>query len=112
MRPAVFRHISTIRCPSRFELYAGSTRATGSSTDDSAPQIECNESGWPDLNWRPLRPERSALPSCATARGAKASGGGAPLRGDRVVVAHGQSRQERVEALLQRQPVPIGVGAE
>ena len=26
-------------------------------------------SGWPDLNRRPLRPERSALPSCATPRG-------------------------------------------
>ena len=25
-------------------------------------------SGWPDLNRRPLRPERSALPSCATPR--------------------------------------------
>ena len=25
-------------------------------------------SGWRDLNPRPLRPERSALPSCATAR--------------------------------------------
>ena len=27
-----------------------------------------NWSGWPDLNRRPLRPERSALPSCATPR--------------------------------------------
>jgi hypothetical protein len=26
-------------------------------------------SGWPDSNRRPLRPERSALPSCATPRG-------------------------------------------
>jgi hypothetical protein len=26
------------------------------------------KSGWPDLNRRPLRPERSALPSCATPR--------------------------------------------
>ena len=28
-------------------------------------------SGWRDLNPRPLRPERSALPSCATARNHK-----------------------------------------
>lgn len=28
----------------------------------------CEWSGWRDLNPRPLRPERSALPSCATAR--------------------------------------------
>src|SRR5438445_10137405 len=26
-------------------------------------------SGCPDLNWGPLRPERSALPGCATPRG-------------------------------------------
>ncbi len=29
----------------------------------------CGRSGCPDLNWGPLRPERSALPGCATARG-------------------------------------------
>src|SRR5699024_11002879 len=31
-------------------------------------------SGCPDSNWGPLRPERSALPGCATPRGAKGSG--------------------------------------
>ena len=30
-----------------------------------------NESGWWDLNPRPLAPEASALPSCATARDSK-----------------------------------------
>src|ERR1700740_3539959 len=30
--------------------------------------ISVKESGWRDLNPRPLRPERSALPSCATPR--------------------------------------------
>ena len=32
------------------------------------------ESGCPDLNWGPLRPERSALPGCATPRADKGSG--------------------------------------
>src|SRR6185503_17490118 len=30
--------------------------------------ISTSESGWRDSNPRPLRPERSALPSCATPR--------------------------------------------
>ncbi len=34
----------------------------------SLHQREETESGWPDLNRRPLRPKRSALPNCATAR--------------------------------------------
>ena len=33
----------------------------------------CHLSGWRDLNPRPLRPERSALPSCATPRWSPAS---------------------------------------
>ena len=33
----------------------------------------CRLSGWRDLNPRPLRPERSALPSCATPRWSPAS---------------------------------------
>ena len=32
------------------------------------PKFRLELSGWRDLNPRPLRPERSALPSCATAR--------------------------------------------
>ena len=32
-------------------------------------QVSQPESGWRDLNPRPLRPERSALPGCATPRG-------------------------------------------
>src|SRR5262245_37877060 len=34
-----------------------------------APDLVLPLSGWRDLNPRPLRPERSALPSCATPRG-------------------------------------------
>ena len=35
----------------------------------SAPRIPaCGKSGCPDSNWGPLRPERSALPGCATPR--------------------------------------------
>ena len=37
-------------------------------------------SGWPDLNRRPLRPERSALPSCATPRRPGQTAPGANLR--------------------------------
>src|SRR5262249_47313363 len=33
-----------------------------------APRGEALRSGCPDLNWGPLRPERSALPGCATPR--------------------------------------------
>lgn len=35
---------------------------------DQAPELVLRLSGWRDLNPRPLRPERSALPSCATPR--------------------------------------------
>lgn len=35
---------------------------------DQAPDLLFLQSGWRDLNPRPLRPERSALPSCATPR--------------------------------------------
>lgn len=35
---------------------------------DQAPDLVLRLSGWRDLNPRPLRPERSALPSCATPR--------------------------------------------
>ncbi len=34
----------------------------------TAPHLQFHQSGWRDLNPRPLRPERSALPSCATPR--------------------------------------------
>lgn len=37
----------------------------------TGPDLHCSWSGWPDLNRRPLRPERSALPSCATPRAAQ-----------------------------------------
>ena len=42
-------------------------RATG-----TIPGIR-RQSGWPDSNRRPLAPKASALPSCATARGGKAT---------------------------------------
>src|SRR5262249_28357963 len=32
------------------------------------PWVPPRQSGCPDLNWGPLRPERSALPGCATPR--------------------------------------------
>src|SRR5436853_3318027 len=37
--------------------------------ENRAPQSEALRSGCPDSNWGPLRPERSALPGCATPRG-------------------------------------------
>src|SRR3954453_8752971 len=36
--------------------------------ESGRPKIGNSRSGCPDLNWGPLRPERSALPSCATPR--------------------------------------------
>src|SRR3712207_97125 len=43
-------------------------------------------SGWQDLNLRPLRPERSALPGCATPRG-EPSTKHAPLRRPFIIAA-------------------------
>ncbi len=40
----------------------------GNHSADVYKQRKKQWSGWRDLNPRPLRPERSALPSCATAR--------------------------------------------
>src|SRR4051794_7273528 len=68
------------------------------------------KSGCPDLNWGPLRPERSALPDCATARGGlKGTEGSA---GDGVVVAQREAREQRLEAGLDREVLLIGVGAQ
>src|SRR5438105_6221298 len=44
------------------------TRGQGPRVLKSAPTSGALSSGCPDLNWGPLRPERSALPGCATPR--------------------------------------------
>jgi HAD superfamily hydrolase (TIGR01549 family) len=55
------------------------TRATRGGTASGPPT---SPSGCPDLNWGPLRPERSALPGCATPRGCEAYRTGARILGD------------------------------
>lgn len=48
---------------------AGRSRELGQICEKPHPKVRLVKwSGWRDLNSRPLRPERSALPSCATAR--------------------------------------------
>lgn len=41
---------------------------SGLLSQKTGPELRFHQSGWRDLNPRPLRPERSALPSCATPR--------------------------------------------
>src|SRR3954463_9721024 len=63
----------------------------GGGRGGGAPPPPATISGCPDLNWGPLRPERSALPGCATPRlvqrlshrvgAALVSGGGASRGG-------------------------------
>jgi hypothetical protein len=60
-----------------------------------------NESGWWDLNPRPLAPEASALPSCATARDSKFY----RLFSRLAQVTH--SRRVPNEALYQAEPQPV-----
>ncbi len=60
-----------VRPPSQLLLTScgrGPNKAPLAGMADSGSDLLEHESGWRDLNPRPLRPERSALPSCATPR--------------------------------------------
>jgi hypothetical protein len=62
----------------RLLYFCSCTSPLGAKDPPAVPQIYW--SGWRDSNPRPLRPERSALPSCATPRGNRASIPGALVR--------------------------------
>ncbi len=66
----VLHHPAALRSSTSTVGRASSALRTGKSPPSCFHRSEgiSHESGWRDLNPRPLRPERSALPSCATPR--------------------------------------------
>src|SRR5699024_1564094 len=67
-RPGTDQHLADAISGTRLQRMRAKQRQGIFSVRKRCPACSFHESGWRDSNPRPLRPERSALPSCATPR--------------------------------------------